>query len=213
MAVERVSTEVLTASFAGTTMPSDPTFVGDPDPESAWSSSIIEEFGVNLKPAGVLIPVLNRPDGFAVLLTQRSRQLKHHAGQVSFPGGRMERCDASIVATALRETHEEVGIDPAAVSVIGCLRPTPTLSGYAVTPAIGFVDTVPPLLLDPGEVAAAFEVPLSYLLDASVYRHSRRDYRGISIPMLEFDYAGHRVWGATAMIISTFINRIKNNSL
>lgn len=194
-------------------MPSDPTFVGEPDADALWPRALFEEFGANLKPAGVLIPVLQRSAGLSVLLTQRSRQLRYHAGQVSFPGGRMEDSDESIVATALRETHEEVGISPSVVSVIGCLQPTPTISGFAVTPAIGLIRDVPEFLLDPAEVSAAFEVPLNYLLDSSVYRHSVREYRGVSIPMLEFEYSGQRVWGATAMMISVFIKKIKNNYL
>ncbi len=151
--------------------------------------------------AGVLIPVIERVAGLSVLLTQRSADLKHHAGQVSFPGGRMEEHDADVVQTALRETHEEVGIPPQAIDVVGYLPPMPTVTGYAVTPVVGLISADVPLRIDRTEVEYAFEVPLAFLLDPRNERALERVYEGRRIPTVEFHYAGERIWGATAHIL------------
>jgi 8-oxo-dGTP pyrophosphatase MutT (NUDIX family) len=151
--------------------------------------------------AGVLIPVIERVAGLSVLLTQRSAELKHHAGQVSFPGGRMEEHDADVVQTALRETHEEVGIPPQAIDVVGYLPPMPTVTGYAVTPVVGLVSADVPLRIDRTEVEYAFEVPLAFLLDRRNERALERVYEGRRIPTVEFHYEGERIWGATAHIL------------
>lgn len=208
----RIGRDELIASFSGTRMPENP---GRVDPETlpgSWPRAIIEEFGTDLTPAGVLIPVIERPAGLTVLLTERAAHLKHHGGQVSFPGGRMEASDRSIVETALRETHEEVGIEPSAVRIVGHLRTTLTITGYAVSPAVGLIETVSRYRPDPNEVAAVFEVPLDFLLDETVYERSVREFRGLKVPILEFRYGGQRVWGATALMLSSFIKKIKNNN-
>ena len=155
----------------------------------------------DLRPAGVLIPVIERAPGLRVLLTRRSSELKHHAGQVSFPGGGMEPGDADIVVTALRETHEEVGIRPQDVSVVGYLDPMPTVTGYAVTPVIGLVHGEAVVDIDRREVELAFEVPLAFLLDESNQRAAERDFFGRKVPIVEFNYRGERIWGATAHML------------
>ncbi len=157
-----------------------------------------------MKPAGVLIPVVERLGALSLLLTERSAELKHHAGQISFPGGRMEASDPSIEHTALRETHEEVGIAPTAVSVIGYLEPMVTITGYAVTPVIGLLQADIELRLDRNEVAQAFEVPLPFLLDRQNQRASVREVKGRRLPIIEYHYEGHRIWGATAHMIFEF---------
>lgn len=144
---------------------------------------------------------MERARELSVLLTQRSAELKHHAGQISFPGGRMEEHDQDVRMTALRETHEEVGIDPEHVSVIGYLGPMPTITGYAVTPVVGLVSDAAELVIDRSEVEYAFEVPLEFLLDAGNDRRVERHFHGRAIPMLEFDYQGQRIWGATAYMV------------
>ena len=113
----------------------------------------------------MLVPLVNRPSGLQVLLTQRTAHLTDHAGQISFPGGRAEETDASLAATALRETEEEVGLPASAVTVLGSLPHYETVTGYRVTPVVGWVE--PPFALkpDPFEVADVFEVPLDFLLD------------------------------------------------
>ena len=158
----------------------------------------------SLRPAGVLIPIMDRAGELTLLFTQRSADLTHHPGQISFPGGRMEEHDADLRATALRETHEEVGIAPQQVSVIGYLGPTPTITGYAVTPTIGIVDPSSELIIDSMEVEYAFEVPLEFLLDEGSVQHTEREFAGHKVPVVEFQYEGRRIWGATAHMLQVF---------
>ena len=188
--------------LAGTRLPEDPTAVEFPPGSERWPRSMREALARSLKPAGVLIPVIEAADGgLTVLLTKRSAELKHHAGQIAFPGGRMEPDDADITATALRETHEEVGIVPSDVAIAGYLPPLPTVTGYAVTPVVGIVSTEVELQLDRSEVELAFEVPLEFLLDKRNARAAERDFDGLKVPIVEFLYDGFRIWGATAHMV------------
>jgi 8-oxo-dGTP pyrophosphatase MutT (NUDIX family) len=171
---------------------------------------MLEKVASTLKPAGVLVPVRQHGTELSVLLTQRSADLKHHAGQVSFPGGRMEASDADIEATALRETREEIGIHEEHVSIIGYLEPMPTVTGYAVTPVVGLVDGSVELSIDRTEVEYTFEVPLAYLTEPENHRMVARQWQGLSFSMVEFHYEGQRIWGATAQMLLRFINIIKN---
>ena len=118
-----------------------------------------------LSPAAVLIPVVMRDEGLSVLLTRRSPRLRHHGGQISFPGGRQDPGDENLIATALRETEEELGIPARLIEVIGTLNPLNTVSRFEVLPVLGLLDGNYPLILSPDEVDHAFEVPLTHLLD------------------------------------------------
>lgn len=162
-----------------------------------------------LAPAAVLVPLVARAAGWQVLLTQRTRHLKHHAGQISFPGGRLERHDGSRVAAALRETEEEIGIVPAAVTVLGRLAPFPTVSGYAVTPIVGIVDADYRLRLDPREVDSAFEVPLDFLLEPANCRRQSALFRGRRRHYYVIQYRRHQIWGATAAILVDLARRLE----
>ena len=196
-----ITVSLLREKLAGTKAPDNPTDVVMPAGSERWPRFIRERIVQKLQPAGVLIPVLERSGQLSVLLTQRSAELKHHAGQVSFPGGRMEDADEDVVQAALRETHEEVGIPPDAITVIGYLDPMPTVTGYAVTPVVGMVSGDAPLRLDRTEVEYAFEVPLTYLFDERNERASEREYQGRTIPTVEFHYESERIWGATAHMV------------
>jgi 8-oxo-dGTP pyrophosphatase MutT (NUDIX family) len=152
-------------------------------------------------PAAVLVPIVNRPSGLQLLLTQRTAHLSDHAGQISFPGGRAEDTDASLAATALRETEEEVGLPRSAVAVLGTLPCYETVTGYRVTPVVGWVEPPFELTPDPFEVADVFEVPLDFLLTpANQQRHFRmlgdvrRDYWAIP-------WRDRYIWGATAAML------------
>jgi 8-oxo-dGTP pyrophosphatase MutT (NUDIX family) len=169
-----------------------------------------QELDVPLKPAGVLVPLMQRPKGLSVLLTQRASHLTHHAGQVSFPGGRMETHDTDVRAAALRETHEEVGIEPGNVDVIGYLRSMPTITGFAVTPIVGLVVGEVELVIDQTEVDYAFEVPLDHLLDERNDRYVDREYKGQNFSLVEFHYKGERIWGATAYMLLAFRKYLLN---
>ncbi len=209
-----VSTDLLTAAALGerlarTRLPDDPTDVVLPPGSEAWPADMRESLTASLKPAGVLIPVIDEgAPGLSVLLTKRSAELKHHAGQVAFPGGRMEEGDADITATALRETHEEVGIAPSAVDILGYLPPMPTVTGYAVTPIVGLIAAGQALTLDASEVELAFEVPLTFLLDRRNAIAAERDFNGRKVPIVEFRYDGHRIWGATAHMLVVLREKI-----
>ena len=195
--------------FAHTGLPADPTAVITLPGSEQWPPQLRRQLQSTLTPAAVLIPVFDHRDaGLSLLLTQRSAELKHHAGQVSFPGGRMEPGDADIAATALREAHEEVGIPGAQVDVIGCLSPMPTITGYAVTPVVGLVDAGVQPVPDRTEVEFAFEVPLGFLLDRGNRRAVERELYGQTIRMVEFHFDGHRIWGATAMMIVELIKTL-----
>lgn len=189
--------------LAATRMPEDPLAVDMSVINSSMPSSLTRDLATNLRPAGVLIPIIERPDALSVLLTERSADLRHHAGQVSFPGGGMESHDDDIIATALREAQEEVGIQPHEVDIVGFLNPTPTITGFAVTPVVGFVRQSFSLSVDPAEVQRAFEVPLDFLMDSRNEEHSVREFQGARIPVVTFHYEGHRIWGATAGMLIT----------
>lgn len=195
--------------LAGTCKPLDPLDVVVPKGTYSWPAGMMDKIASTLKPAGVLIPVRRHESGLSVLLTQRSADLKHHAGQVSFPGGRMEEADADIEVTALRETREEIGIAEEQVAIIGYLETMPTVTGYAVTPIVGLVDGLVDIAIDRTEVEYTFEVPLSYLLDPANHRLVAREWQGLSFSMVEFHFEEQRIWGATAQMLMRFINIIK----
>lgn len=201
--LKAISAAEIRRRLAGTRMPHDPLAVDMADISERMPEQVVNELTGNLRPAGVLIPIVERRDSLCVLLTERSANLRHHGGQISFPGGGMESHDKDIAATALREAHEEVGIQPHEVDIAGFLNPTPTVTGFAVTPVIGFVRESFSLTIDPIEVQTAFEVPLDFLMDRRNEEHSEREFRGVTIPVVTFHYDGHRIWGATAAILLT----------
>ncbi|MFL2547036.1 MAG: CoA pyrophosphatase [Candidatus Rariloculaceae bacterium] len=159
--------------------------------------------------AAVLLGLVERPSGLQVLLTERAAHLSEHAGQVSFPGGRFEAADSGPEDTALREADEEVGLKPSLVSVAGSMRQFLTGTGYVITPIVGFVATEFEAQPDHNEVASVFEVPLEFLMIDGNLRSTRHERFGTPWEIYEFDYAGHRVWGATAAILRNLIKIIK----
>lgn len=194
-------------------MPDDPLAVVMPPGSREWPADLRRKMCEGLRPAGVLIPIIEHADSLSVLLTLRSSELTHHAGQVSFPGGSMESGDADITQTALRETQEEVGIRPEQVDVVGYLPPMLTVTGFAVTPVVGLVEADIGLTLDEREVEFAFEVPLSFLLDDKNQQSSQREVRGVIVPIIEFSYERRRIWGATANILVEFRNILFKNKI
>jgi 8-oxo-dGTP pyrophosphatase MutT (NUDIX family) len=152
-------------------------------------------------PAAVLVPIINRPDGLALLLTLRSSELPDHAGQISFPGGRVEPEDASIEHAALREATEEIGLPAKRVAVLGKLAPYETVTGYRVTPVVGWVEPPFELKLDPIEVADVFEAPLAFLLSEQNHRRHFRMFGETRVEFWAIPYGEHYIWGATAAMI------------
>ena len=159
--------------------------------------------------ASVLIPLVLR-DELTVLLTQRTDHLTNHPGQVSFPGGRAEAHDAGAAETALREAHEEIGLEAAQVEVLGAMPTYTTGTGFIVTPVVGLVQPDLRLVVDPFEVAAVFEVPLAFLMDPANHRRHAIDVAGVRREFLSMPWTGHDddgrpqrwfVWGATAAMV------------
>ncbi|HZO01930.1 MAG TPA: CoA pyrophosphatase [Burkholderiales bacterium] len=155
--------------------------------------------------AAVLIPIVAHPQDLTVVFTQRTTHLKSHAGQVSFPGGRVEPGDASAEFTALREAGEEIGLAAERVEILARLPDYRTRTGFRVTPVVGLV--TPPLELapDPREVESVFEVPLAFLLDPNNRQRRTRQFQGTEVGYYVFEYQDRVIWGATAgMLVNLY---------
>ena len=148
--------------------------------------------------AAVLVPLVEHHDGLAVLLTERASTLKNHAGQISFPGGRIETTDAGPADAALREAEEEIGLSRDRVSIVGYLDPHLVLTGFWVTPVVGFVRPGFVLQLDTREVAGVFEVPLTHILDPTNHQARERRIGESSVQVHDIPYGDRNIWGATA---------------
>lgn len=194
--------------LAGSQLAEDPCAIGMSDFRQQLTRAAERRLLANLRPAGVLVALIERNAGLYVLLTERTGHLRNHAGQISLPGGSMEPGDDDIAATALREAHEETGILPEQVDIAGYLEPMLTITGFAVTPVVGFVHGPLQLVLDPAEVESAFEVPLPFLMDSANAELSEREFEGVRVPVATFHFGGHRIWGATASILINLRDRI-----
>ncbi|MBS1160347.1 MAG: hydrolase [Proteobacteria bacterium] len=161
-----------------------------------------------LVPAAVLFPIVLRDAGKTVLLTQRTAHLRDHAGQISFPGGRVESHDLSPIHTALRETEEEIGLARECIEILGFLPEYRTGTGFRVTPVVGLVTPPFALALDPFEVAEAFEVPLDFLLDPANHQEHSLHYRGALRHYFAMPYGDYFIWGATAGMIRSLTARL-----
>jgi 8-oxo-dGTP pyrophosphatase MutT (NUDIX family) len=163
-----------------------------------------------LHQAAVLLALIPRGDQLNILFTRRHDELRHHAGQVSFPGGRIEAGDSGPVAAALREAREEVGL--ASATPMGLLDPLVTISAFHVWPVVARVapEFVPHP--DPREVSDAFEVPLEFLLERGNCRRVEADYQGRRRHWFEFHYAGHRIWGVTAAVLVNLRERMQSST-
>jgi 8-oxo-dGTP pyrophosphatase MutT (NUDIX family) len=157
--------------------------------------------------AAVLIAVTNRAVP-GVILTQRPETMRKHAGQVAFPGGRMDEDDANLIAAALREAEEEVALSPHAVSIIGMTDSYRTITGYEVTPVIGVIAPDLPLIANDDEVAAIFEAPLAFLLNPANHRTQSLDWQGRKRRYYEIMWEDRRIWGATAAMIVNLSRRL-----
>ncbi|WP_106638827.1 CoA pyrophosphatase [Allosphingosinicella vermicomposti] len=158
-------------------------------------------------PAAVLVPVVMRPEP-TLLLTLRPETVRRHAGQVSFPGGRIDPGDADAIRAALREAEEEVALPRQAVEIIGAADPYRTITGYQVTPVVGLIPPGLPLVPNPAEVADIFEAPLPYLLDPVHQQARTAFYQGRERHYYEILWEGRRIWGATAAMIVNLSRRL-----
>ena len=160
-----------------------------------------------LTPAAVLVAITDRPRP-GVILTQRSSKLRKHAGQVAFPGGRVDPDDTDAIAAALREAREEIDLMPDAVEIIGVTDAYRTHSGFAIQPVIGIIPADLPLTAQPGEVDAIFEVPLDYLLDPDQRTAQYIEWEGEARHYHEIMWEERRIWGVTAAMIVNLSHRL-----
>lgn len=183
-----------------------------PPPGPGWNHAELSDLlpaGLPLRRAAVLVALVERAGGPQVLLTRRTEALRHHAGQIAFPGGRIENSDADPVEAALREAFEEVGLAGDLSTPHGYLDPFVTITGFHVFPVVASVSGDFRAVPDPSEVAEAFEVPLHFLLDPANVHSLDVDFQGRQRRILEFRYGGHRIWGATASMLVNFRQRLE----
>jgi 8-oxo-dGTP pyrophosphatase MutT (NUDIX family) len=164
--------------------------------------------GRQLRPAGVLAPIIHRDGRLELLLTKRSSALKHHPGQIAFPGGKQDDGDADVIAAALREADEEIGLPRGSVEVLGTLPIHETVTGFAVTPVIGFVRDVFEIKPEPGEVEEVFSVPLDHVLNPANYLIQSRRWRGTRRHYFVVPYGPYYIWGATARMLRAWADRM-----
>lgn len=162
-------------------------------------------------PAAVLFPIVERENKLHLILTRRAAHLRHHSGQIALPGGKTEKTDASSIATALRETHEEIGIPSHLITVLGLLPSRATISRYYVTPVVAIVDHNYQSKIDPNEVDEVFEVPLSFLLDDDNHIIEKSWFKGKYREVTFMPWGKYPIWGMTAAIIKDFSKHIRNN--
>ena len=186
----------------------DPTAQGIRRGDLDLDPALWERAGVAAtKPAAVLVPIVDRTAP-TVLLTQRTAELASHAGQVAFPGGKIDPSDESPVAAALREAKEEVGLAPMLVEPIGYLDLYLTFSGFRILPTLARVKPDFELTLNPREVTDAFEVPLEFLMEPANHRRKTRDWKGIPREYYEMPFGERYIWGITAGILRNLYERV-----
>jgi 8-oxo-dGTP pyrophosphatase MutT (NUDIX family) len=173
------------------------------------SQRLVRHFPSNPVPAAVLVPLVDRPGGMTVLLTQRASQLARHAAQIAFPGGRVEDTDADVASAALREAHEEIGLERGRVQVFGYLPDHAVISGFRVTPVLGLVTPPFSLELNPHEVAGVFEVPLDHVLDSANHKAQLRKVGDEEMLLYDIPWEGQNIWGATAGMLLTFVRMLR----
>ena len=188
----------------------DPPSLNDGDTAYGWVSQIDNVTPDRITPAAVLIPIVERPSGLTVLLTQRTAGLRSHAGQICFPGGKTEPQDLTAEDTALRESEEEIGLPREHVEIVGRLGKRTTGTGYHVTPVVGLVRPSIQLVLDPSEVESIFEVPLAYVLDPDNHKIETRLMKGLEREFYVMPYNDHYIWGLTARLLVALRNTLGN---
>ncbi|MDE3029211.1 MAG: CoA pyrophosphatase, partial [Paracoccaceae bacterium] len=161
-----------------------------------------------LRPAAVLVPLWVRGDAIRVILTKRSSRLKHHPGQIAFPGGKVDPEDASAEAAALREAWEEIGLNPADVEVLGQLPAHETVTNFRVTPVLGMIRADFTACRADGEVEEIFDVPFAHVSDPSRFVIERRRWRGDWRNYYTLPYGPYYIWGATARILHALAQRV-----
>lgn len=184
---------------------------GEPSSDFDLNRGLRPKDRATLRPAGVLVPIRETAQGLSLILTKRSSALKHHPGQIAFPGGRVEETDRDPVAAALREAEEEIGLPPSSVEVLGSLPTHETVSQFEMFPVLGWVrdDFVPKA--EEGEVSEVFEVPLSHVLNPANFAIQSRRWRGHTRSFYTVPYGPYYIWGATARILRVLADRVSGS--
>lgn len=177
------------------------------------SFSDVENAGRPFTPAAVLVPLVRRHEGWTMLLTQRTHTMPTHAGQISFPGGRVQPNDSDVVAAALRETLEETGLAAEFIQPVGVLAPFRTGTGYAISPIVACVSPGFSLSPDPREVDEVFETPLDFLMNPLNHERHQRELRGRMRSYYAITYGDKYIWGATAGMIRALYERLFDEAL
>jgi 8-oxo-dGTP pyrophosphatase MutT (NUDIX family) len=190
--------------------------LAQPPAGAGWNheelADLLPDGGRSLTPAAVLVGLVDRGAGPQVLLTRRTEALRHHAGQISFPGGRIEAGDQDPAAAALREASEEIGLAQELAQSLGYLDPFVTITGFHVFPLVARIDAAFAARPDPGEVDEVFEVPLDFLMHAGNAHSIEVEYRGGRRALLEFQYGPYRIWGATAAVLVNLRKRLEDSA-
>jgi 8-oxo-dGTP pyrophosphatase MutT (NUDIX family) len=192
----------------------------DPDEDMAWlvgsRPDLVAHIRANMPearvPAAVLVPLVEREVGWTVLLTQRAATLKDHAGQISFPGGRIEPQDVDPWHAALREAHEEIGLSEEFVEFAGYLPDHWVGTGFRVTPVVGFVNPGYGLRIETAEVHDVFEVPLDFILDEANHKSRQRQLAGVTVDAYDIPFGDRNIWGATAGMLLTLRRLLQGHS-
>ena len=181
---------------------------GRPSSDYDLNPAVTLPEGRKLRPAGVLVAITLAYETPRVILTKRSSALKHHPGQIAFAGGKQDETDEDVVAAALREAHEEIGLLPNNVEVIGALPAHETVTSFLVTPVIGLVHDRFQFVAEAGEVAEVFTVPLAHILDPAHYIVESRHWKGVSRKYFTVPYGPYYIWGATARMLRSLADRM-----
>lgn len=200
----------MTTSEQAAALRQAPTGDGVPSSDFDLNPKIELPPGRKLRRAGVLVAFCEGRDGLELTLTKRSSRLKHHPGQIAFPGGKVDDTDADEIAAALREAHEEVALNPAQVEVLGTLPPHETVTGFLVTPVLGLVQGDFAPVPEPGEVEEIFRVPYAHVTDCARYSVQGRRWRGQRRLYYTVPYGPYYIWGATARMLRALADRISS---